>query len=91
MNAVRHTVSSAVAGVAVGTATESPEMGTAFFLAGWTIDLDYIFDYIHAWGLRKALGRLARLGVGKPYRTDTAYKPLHGYEVSALLSGRSRY
>ena len=54
MNAVRHTVSSAVAGVAVGTATESPEMGTAFFLAGWTIDLDYIFDGNYPLTARKA-------------------------------------
>ena len=85
MNTVRHVVSSAAAGVAVGAAAGSPEMGTALFLAGWAIDLDYAFDYVRRWGLREGLRRMARLGVGGRNRPDTAYLLFHGYEVSALL------
>ena len=64
-------------------------MGTGFFPCG--LDQGTISSIDPCVGIAEGLGpALARLGVGKPYRTDTAYKPLHGYEVSALL-GRSRY
>ncbi len=85
MNAVGHIVSSAAAGVAVGAAAGSPEMGTALFLAGWAIDLDHLFDFTRMWGLRESLRRMARLGVGRRNRPDTVFFLFHAYEVSALL------
>ncbi|MFQ5691897.1 MAG: hypothetical protein ACE5IM_02475 [Nitrospinota bacterium] len=85
MNAASHVVSSAVVGAAVGAATGSPETGAAFFFAGWAIDLDHILDFARKWGLREALARMSRLGLGRKNCIDTAYLILHGYEVSALL------
>ncbi|MBI2881508.1 MAG: hypothetical protein HYY21_07950 [Candidatus Tectomicrobia bacterium] len=85
MNAVGHIVSSAVAGLGVGTLTGSPETGTAFFLAGWAIDLDHALDFTRQWGPREALTRMARMGLGEHNRTETVYLFFHGYEISALL------
>ena len=62
MNAVRHLVSSAGAGAAVGAATGSLEIGTAFFIAGWAIDLDHALDFGLKWGPRGAFVRMARMG-----------------------------
>ena len=85
MNAVRHLVSSAAGGAAVGAATGSPEIGTAFFIAGWAIDLDHALDFSLKWGPREAFLRMARMGIGPINRPDTAILFLHAYEVSVLL------
>ncbi|MFQ5692114.1 MAG: hypothetical protein ACE5IM_03605 [Nitrospinota bacterium] len=85
MNAVGHLVSSAAVGAAVGTATGSPETGAALFVAGWAMDADHVIDFTRKWGLREALARMSRLGIGEVNRPDTVYLPLHAYEVPALL------
>ncbi len=85
MNGVLPIVSSAAAGAAVGVATGSPEMGTACFVAGWAIDLDHALDFGLKWGLRGALARMARLGIGPINLPNTAILFLHAYEVSGLL------
>ena len=85
MNAVRHLVSSAGAGAAVGAATGSPDIGTAFFIAGWAIDLDHTLDFGLKWGPRGAFVRMARMGIGPINRPHTAILFLHAYEVSVLL------
>ncbi|MFQ5913787.1 MAG: hypothetical protein ACE5JS_11445 [Nitrospinota bacterium] len=85
MNAPGHIVSSATVGVAVGATTGSLETGVAFFLAGWSIDLDHFLDFAITWGLREAFVRMSRMGIGVRNRPTTAFMFLHGYEVSALL------
>ncbi len=85
MNAARHMTVSAAAGIGVGVVSGSVEIGGAFFLAGWAIDLDHFVDFALHWGPREAFRRMARLGVGPVNTPGTAFLFLHGFEISAVL------
>ncbi len=85
MNAKTHIVLSAAAGAALGSATGSPKVGVACFLAGWLVDVDHILDFTLKWGPWEAIVRLLRMGVGKKNDPDSCYLIFHGYEVSVLL------
>lgn len=85
MNAVRHIISSAAVGVALGATTGSTETGIAFFLSGWAIDLDHALDFTLTWGAHEGFIRMSRMGIGEVNRPNTVYMFLHGYEITALL------
>jgi hypothetical protein len=61
-------------------------MGTAFFLAGWVIDLDHALDFTLTWGPHEGFIRMSRMGIGEMNRPNTVYMFLHGYEITLLVA-----
>jgi hypothetical protein len=78
-----HIVTSAGIGLASYYRYRSRPAAIASFLAGWLIDLDHIFDYIRAHGLKLNWTRFNEACHEK--YSGKLYLPLHSYELLALF------
>ena len=83
MRTIGHIITSAGIGLASYARYKSPPAAIVSFLAGWLIDLDHIFDYVHAHGWKLDWDAINEASHEK--YSGKLYLPLHSFELLALF------